>query len=164
MSEKAPKPSKASPPKISIVNQFISDFSFENIAAQKSLAKVESPEINVQVNLNANKHSDESYKVILTIKASAKNKDQDVFLLELDYAGIFKIDNVPDEHIHPVLMIECPRLLFPFSRRIIRDTVADGGFPPLNIDNLDFLQLYQGEIEKRKQAGAKKGEDKKTLN
>ncbi|WP_289460198.1 protein-export chaperone SecB, partial [Klebsiella pneumoniae] len=72
-----------------------------------------------------------------------------LFLIELDYGGIFHVEGVPDEQLHPFLLIECPRLLFPFVRRIISDVTRDGGFPPLNIDTVDFLALYRNEIARR---------------
>ena len=127
---------EAAPVAMKIVNQYIRDLSFENIAAQKNLGGDLKPEVNVQVNLDA------------------KSGDQAVFVLEIDYAGLFTIENLPEEQLHPFLMIECPRMMFPFVRQIARNTTADGGFPPLNIDNIDFMQLYRGELMRRQQAAA----------
>ena len=146
---------------VSIVNQFIRDLSFENFAAQKAMSGEHRPEVSVQVNLDANKRGEDLYELILKLKVSAKSSDADVFLLELEYAGIFSIKNVPEQQLHAILMIECPRLLFPFARRIIRDVTADGGFPPLNVDNIDFVALYKGEIERRM---AGQGPADKTVN
>lgn len=136
-------------PTVRVVNQYIRDMSFENIAAQKGLGANVQPEINVQVNLDAKKGSDGQYEVIQKLTVTAKAGEQMVFLLEIDYAGLFTIENVSDEQLHPFLMIECPRLTFPFVRRIIRDTTADGGFPPLNVDSIDYLALYRNELARR---------------
>ena len=78
-------------------------------------------------------------------------------MLELDYGGVFQIENVPDDQLHPYLLIECPRMLFPFLRRIVSDVTRDGGFPPLNLENIDFLKLYRQEIDRRKSAKEKNG-------
>ena len=135
-------------PSINVVSQFIRDLSFENFAARAENPPESGPDINVQVNLDARKKND-VFEVVLNLKVDAKAGEEAIFFLELEYAGVFNIQNVPDEHLHPVLMIECPRLLFPFARRIIRDMTADGGFPPLNVDNIDFLSLYRNEIDRR---------------
>lgn len=145
---------EAKPVAMKIVNQYIRDLSFENIAAQKNLGGDLKPEVNVQVNLDAAKKSENGYEVALKLNVSAKSGEQAVFLLEIDYAGLFHIENIPDDQIHPFLMIECPRMMFPFVRRIARDVTADGGFPPLNIDNIDFMQLYRAELTRRQQAAA----------
>ncbi|MEM0976235.1 MAG: protein-export chaperone SecB [Pseudomonadota bacterium] len=156
--EQAAKTGESQNVQLNVINQYTRDFSFENIAAQKALQGELRPEISVQVNLDARKVADEQYEVVLKLNVVAKADQSEVFLLELEYAGMFLIKNVPEEQIHPVLMIECPRLLFPFARRIIRDTVADGGFPPLNVDNVDFLALYRQELQRR--MGDSSGADK----
>lgn len=149
-------PAAAASPVLKCNNQYIRDMSFENIAAQKGAAGQVQPEINVQVNLDAKKAGDDNYEVIQKLNVTAVANKETVFLLELEYAGLFTIQNVPEEQLHPVLMIECPRLLFPFLRRIVRDVTADGGYPPLNIDNIDFLALYRNEIERRAAEAATK--------
>ncbi len=154
MAKKPQKPEAAAEeqvqqPTLNVVNQYIRDMSFENIAAQKSMGDSIQPEINVQVNLDARKGGDDQYEVIQKLTVTAKTGEDTVFLLELDYAGLFTIKNVPDEQLHPFLMIECPRLLFPFMRRIVRDTTADGGYPPLNVDTIDYLALYRAELARR---------------
>ncbi len=136
-------------PTMKIVNQYIRDLSFENTAAQKSLGGDIKPEINVQVNLDAGKKGENNYEVVLKLTVKATSGEQNVFLLEVDYAGLFTIENLPEEQLHPYLMIECPRMMFPFIRRIARDITADGGFPPLNIDNIDFMALYRNELQRR---------------
>jgi len=142
-------------PKLRVLNQFIRDMSFENIAAQKGLTQEVKPEISVQVNLDAkDREQDSTYEVMLKLNVSAKAGDDSIFILELDYAGVFLLENVTDEQRHPFLMIECPRMLFPYVRRIVGDVSRDGGYPPLNLDNIDFLQLYRNEILRRQQAQA----------
>lgn len=143
----APKPVS-----MKVINQYIRDLSFENVAAQKNLGGDLKPEVQVQVNLDASKKAENGYEVILKLKVDAKSGENQVFLLEVDYAGLFHVENVPEEQLHPFLMIECPRLLFPFVRQIARNTTADGGFPPLNIDTIDFLALYRAELARRQQA------------
>lgn len=87
----------------------------------------------------------------------SKSGEDVIFLLELDYAGQFRIQNVPTEQLHPFLMIECPRMIFPYMRRVIGDITRDGGYPPLNLDNIDYLSLYRQEVERRKAMKEKEG-------
>ena len=140
-------------PKMQVLAQYIKDMSFENIASQKGLGDGDNtPDIQVQVNLDAKKrNADNQYEVGTKIEVSAKTKDgaKPIFLLELDYTGVFLVENVPEEQLHPFLLIECPRMLFPFIRRIVSDVTRDGGFPPLNLENIDFLGLYRQELAKR---------------
>jgi len=139
--------------KMSVLAQFVRDMSFENMVAQKGIASADvQPDIQVQVSLDARKRAQEfQYDIVTKFKVTSKNKvnDETLFLIELDYGGIFHVEGVPDEQLHPFLLIECQRLLFPFVRRIISDVTRDGGFPPLNIDTVDFLALYRNEIARR---------------
>jgi preprotein translocase subunit SecB len=143
-------------PKMQILAQYIKDMSFENIAAQKGIGDGDpTPDIQVQVNLDAKKRTqDKQYDVTVKLEVNAKTKDgaKPIFLMELEYTGVFSIENVPEEQLHPFLLIECPRMLFPFIRRIVSDVTRDGGFPPLNLENIDFLALYRNEIARRAQA------------
>lgn len=146
-------------PKITqrVVAQYIRDMSFENVLAQKGLQGEVQPEIAVQVNLDARKRgADNQYEVItkLNITSKSKTAGETLFLLELEYAGVFQIDGVPDDQMHPYLLIECPRITFPFVRRIVSDVTRDGGFPPLNLETIDFLALYRNELARRVQAQA----------
>ncbi|ROU03165.1 protein-export chaperone SecB [Histidinibacterium lentulum] len=137
-----------------ILGQFVRDMSFENVMAQKGVSGEVQPEIQVQVNLDAKKRSQENtYEVItkFTITSKTKDKGETLFLLELEYSGIFRIEGVPEQQLHPYLLIECPRQTFPFVRRIVSDVTRDGGFPPLNLEQIDFLQLYRQEIARRVQ-------------
>ncbi|MBC8407558.1 MAG: protein-export chaperone SecB [Rhodobacteraceae bacterium] len=137
--------------KMQVLGQFIKDLSFENIAAQESKQGTGTPDIEVKINLGASKRTqDDQYNS--SIKISVESKDtktnKNIFLLELDYGGIFKIENIPDDQLHPFLMIECPRMLFPFVRRVVHDVTRDGGYPPLNLDSIDFLAMYRAEVDR----------------
>ncbi|MBU0644995.1 MAG: protein-export chaperone SecB [Alphaproteobacteria bacterium] len=145
---------QAAPVKMQVLGQYIRDMSFENILAQKGLKVEGRPNISVQVALDAKKRAeDNQFDVATKIKVESKTEDDaTLFILELDYAGVFLIENVPDEQMHPFLMIECPRMLFPFLRRVVHDVTRDGGFPPLNLDNIDFVQLYRQDMMRRAEA------------
>ena len=141
--------------KLNVLTQFIRDLSFENILSQRGTGGEVQPDVQVAVNLNAKKRSAENqYEVTVKLTINSKNKSNSdqLFLLEMDYAGVFHIEGVAEDQLHPVLMIECPRLLFPYLRRIVGDITRDGGFPPLNLENIDFIQLYREEIMRRKAA------------
>lgn len=139
--------------KMQIRAQYIRDLSFENAVAQKGAPSGDvQPEISVQVSLDARKRSDDNqYEVIskYRVKSTNKGDGQTLFLVELDYGGVFHIEGVPEDQLHPFLMIECPRMLFPFSRRIISDLTRDSGFPPFNMDPIDFVSLYRQELSRR---------------
>jgi preprotein translocase subunit SecB len=125
--------------------------------AQKGISGEVNPDVQVQVNLDARKRQLENqYEVVVKLKVTSKNKEtsENLFLLEMEYGGIFLITGVPDDQLHPFLLIECPRMLFPFLRRIVSDVTRDGGFPPLNLDTIDFLQLYRNELARRQAEAA----------
>ena len=154
----AKKVDNITPPKMNILAQYVRDLSFENILSQKGVDGEVNPEIQVNVNIDAKKRTtDKQFEVVIKLRVDSKAKGTDnvLFVLELDYGGLFQIENVPDEQLHPYLLIECPRMLFPFLRRIVSDITRDGGFPPLNLENIDFLKLYRQEIERRKQENKK---------
>jgi len=139
-------------PQMRVLGQYIRDMSFENIMAQKGASADVQPDVQVQVNLDAKKRTtDNQYEsaIKLNVTSKAKEGDTTLFVLEIDYVGIFHIENVPDDQIHPFLLIECPRMIFPFLRRVVSDITRDGGFPPLNLENIDFLSLYRNEIARR---------------
>jgi preprotein translocase subunit SecB len=141
--------------RMQVLSQFIKDLSFENALAQRGTVNGEvQPDIQVQVSLDAQKRAaDHQFEVVQKYKIDAKNRTgrEPLFLLEIEYSGIFHIEGVPEEQLHPFLLIECPRLVFPFVRRIVSDLTRDGGFPPLNLDVVDFLALYRQEIARRQQ-------------
>ena len=149
-------PAAAPQIKMQVLAQFVRDMSFENIVAQKGLTGPDvQPDIQVGVSLDARKRpADHQFDVITKYKITSTNKTNGdtLFLLELDYAGIFHVEGVTEDQMHPFLLIECPRLLFPFVRRIISDVTRDGGLPALNIDTVDFLALYRQELARRAEA------------
>jgi len=139
--------------KMQVLGQFMRDLSFENAVAQRGSQGGEvQPDTQVAVSLDARKRpADHQFEVITKFRITSKNKTNNevLFVVELDYGGIFHIEGVPEDQMHPFLLIECPRMLFPFIRRIISDVTRDGGFPPLNIDTVDFLALYRTELARR---------------
>ena len=139
--------------RMQVLAQYIRDLSFENVVAQKGLTSGEvQPDVTVQVSLDARKRPQANqYEVINKFRVASKNKatGDNLFLMELEYAGIFLVEGVPDDQIHPFLLIECPRMLFPFVRRIISDVTRDGGFPALNVDTVDYMALYRQELARR---------------
>jgi len=149
MAEEAQQPAQ---PGMKILAQYIRDMSFENILSQKGASGEVAPDVQIQVNIDAKKRTVENqFEIVIKLKVSSVNKGttENLFLLEIEYAGLFLVTGVPDEQLHPLLLIECPRMLFPFLRRIVSDVTRDGGFPPLNLETIDFLQLYRQELERR---------------
>ena len=139
-------------PKMSVMTQFVRDLSFENILAQKGITGEVAPEVEVNVAIEPRNRSVENqYEVAMKLNVNSKNKGSGdpLFILEIDYAGIFSVENVPQDQMHPYLMIECPRMIFPFLRRIVHDITRDGGFPPLNLETIDFIALYRSELARR---------------
>lgn len=144
-------------PQMRALGQYIRDMSFENIMSQQGGNTDIQPDVQVQVNLDAKKRSVENqYESAIKLNVTSKDKSGEttLFILEIDYVGIFHIENVPDDQIHPFLLIECPRMTFPFLRRIVSDITRDGGFPPLNLENIDFVTLYRNEIARRQAEAA----------
>ena len=141
-------------PSINILAQYTKDLSFENPGAPRSLqARDKAPGINISVNVNANPLSETDFDVVLSLNAEAKDGDKVVFAAELVYGGVFRITGFAQEHMLPLLFIECPRLLFPFARQIVADVTRNGGFPPLMIDPIDFAALFtQRMAEERARA------------
>jgi preprotein translocase subunit SecB len=142
--------------KMQVLAQYVRDLSFENVVVRKGLTAGEvQPDIQVAVSLDARKRPvAQQFEVITKFKVTSKNKiNGDVlFVLELEYGGTFHIEGVAEDQLHPFLLIECPRLLFPYVRRIISDVTRDGGFPSLNVDTVDFMALYRQELARRAQA------------
>jgi preprotein translocase subunit SecB len=129
---------------ITINAQYVKDLSFENpnfLAAMQP--KQQAPEVQINLGVRANSVGKDSYEVILDVRAQAASGDTTDFLIELAYAGIFTLTGIPQEHLEPVLFIEGPRLLFPFARAIVAETTRDGGFPPLMLNPIDFVDLYR---------------------
>lgn len=135
------------PPRLNIVNQYIKDLSFENPRSPQGLSADQRPEIQIGVEANAKQLGQDQYEIVLDIKGNAKVGEEVMFVVELSYGAVFNIQNVPTESLQPILMIECPRLIFPFARRVVGDVTRDGGFPPLMIDPIDFVGLYRRRLQ-----------------
>jgi preprotein translocase subunit SecB len=134
-------------PMLNALAQYAKDISFENPNAPRSLTPQESgPQIGIQVNVNAKQLAESDFEVDLSLEGNAKVGEEVLFAFELTYSGVFRVKNIPADQMHPVIMIECPRLLFPFARQIVADLVRNGGFPPLYIDPIDFAGLYRQKV------------------
>lgn len=129
-------------PAVGLISQYVKDLSFENPNAPAVFQWQGQPQIDVQFNIGANKVADDVHEVVLKIDVRATSADKVAFQVELAYAGLFGIRNVPEEQIQPFLYAEAPRLVFPFARRVLADAVRDGGFPPLLLEPIDFGALY----------------------
>ena len=154
MAEETSQPAQ---PSVNVLAQYIRDLSFENILAQKGVSGDVTPDIQIQVKLDARKRSvTDQYETVIKLNIDSKSKDANdqLFLLEIEYAGVFTVTGVPDEQLHPFLMIECPRMIFPFLRRVVSDLTQDGGFPALNLETIDFMQLYRSEALRRQTEAA----------
>lgn len=135
-------------PLLNAMVQYTKDFSFENPNSPRSLGpQSKSPNISIQVNVNARQVAETDFEVELLLEGSAGEANDILFKFELNYAGLFRLINIPQNDVHPIVMIECPRLLFPFARQIIAESVRGGGFPPLYIDPIDFAALYRQRME-----------------
>jgi preprotein translocase subunit SecB len=140
------------PASLNAMVQFTKDFSFENPNAPRTLGPQEkAPNISVSVNVNAKQLAETDFEVNIMLEGSAGEGADTLFKFELDYAGIFRLINIPQAQQHPVVMIECPRLLFPFARQIIAEAVRGGGYPPLYLDPIDFAALYQSRLAEAQQ-------------
>ncbi len=143
-------------PQVGVISQYVKDLSFENPNAPQVYQWQGSPKIDVQFNIGSQKVGDDVYEVALKVEITAKS-DGDAsggaggqgggtaFAVELVYAGLFALRNIPDEHLQPFLLAEAPRILFPFARRVIADAVQDGGFAPLYLEPIDFGGLYAAQ-------------------
>jgi len=137
-------------PPVLVNAQYIKDLSFEAPSAPGifQLMQQQQPEINVNINVDTNKFDENVFEVILSMAATAMVGEETAFIMELEYAGIFTL-NCPEEHLQPLVFIECPRLLFPFARNILAQVTRDGGFPPLMVGAVDFVSMFQRELETR---------------
>lgn len=138
-------------PGMNILGQYIKDLSFENPNAPGSLQQGEQPKLDINVNVGAQQMGDDQFEVVLTLNAKAERPDLVMFNVELIYAGLFRLSGVPQEHMHPFVMIECPRMIFPFARNILAEATRNGGFPPLLLDPIDFALLYRQNMEQQAQ-------------
>jgi preprotein translocase subunit SecB len=141
-------------PQLSCLAQYVKDLSFENPNAPRSLQQTEPPQISVQVNVTAKPLAETDVEVELKLEGKAETGGSVLFSFELTFAGVFRILNVPQEQVQPIMMIECPRLLFPFAREIVATAVRNGGYPPLLLDPIDFVSLYQQRLQAAQSAQA----------
>jgi preprotein translocase subunit SecB len=142
-----------------IINgQYLKDMSFENPSPLKSLTPNDiSSEINVGIDVNAQKLTEKSFELVLSFRIEGKRGEDVLFLLEIDYAGVLTVHNdVPEDAYHPLLLVEGPRMLFPYARALIAQIVQEGGFPQLNLQPIDFLALYQDRVGKNQEKGNEK--------
>lgn len=138
------------PPQLRILAQYVKDLSFENPGAPDSLRSGQTPGIDLAIDVQARTVGEDAFEVMLNIEAKATRENDDVvFIAELAFGGLFQLANVADTDREPFLLIECPRLLFPFARRVLADATRDGGFPPLMLDPVDFAGLYRQQMVKR---------------
>ena len=141
------------PPQLRILTQYVKDLSFENPGAPQSLRGGDAPQIDLSIDVAGRSAGDDTYEVMIKINAQAKRGDDVLFIVELDYAGLFELKNFDDRSREPMLLIECPRLLFPFAQRVLADATRDGGFLPLMLQPVDFAGLYRQQVEARTAQG-----------
>lgn len=134
-------------PSIGILSQYVKDLSFENPSSPAIYQNQTPPRVDVQFNIGANQVGDEIHEVVLKIDVRSDAGDQVAFVVELAYAGLFALHNIPEDQVQPFLLGEAPRILFPFARRILADAVRDGGFAPLMLEPIDFNALYFQQIQ-----------------
>jgi preprotein translocase subunit SecB len=137
----------SSVPQLNVLAQYIKDFSFENPNAPRSLTPAQQPTVNLQINVGAKPMAPNEFEVELKLEGKTESGGVLMFSFDLVFAGLFRILNVPQESINPLVMIECPRLLFPFAREIIASVVRAGGFPQFLIEPIDFVSLYRQRME-----------------
>lgn len=146
-------------PALNVLAQYIKDLSFENPNAPRSLSNPGGqPDVKIQINVNARPLQNDEFEVELKIDGSATAGGATLFAFDLVYGGIFRVRNIPEQSLQPVVLIECPRLLFPFARQIVAEAVRGGGFPPLMIDPVDFAALYQQRMANEAQRLATVGQ------
>ena len=146
----APQPQQGSQPSMRILGQYLKDLSFENPNAPQSLSPQQTqPDINIAVNVNARNLAPTDFEVELHLDAKATIEGKVVFAAEILYAGAFRLENFPPNMLHPAVLIECPRMLFPFARQVLADATRNGGFPPLMLDPIDFAGMYQKRLQQQ---------------
>jgi preprotein translocase subunit SecB len=151
----SPPPQAGAQPAMRILGQYLKDFSFENPNAPQSLTpQQKQPDINISVNVNARNLGPNDFEVELHLDAKASGDDKTIFAAELLYAGIFRLEGFPQNLLHAAVLIECPRMLFPFARQIMADATRNGGFPPLMLDPIDFAAMYQQRMRQQAEAQA----------
>ncbi len=145
-------------PQAGLLSQYVKDLSFENPNAPAVYQWQGQPQIDIQFNIASGQVGEDAYEVILKVEAKAVAADKVAFQVELSYAGLFALRNIPEDQLQPFLLAEAPRILFPFARRVLADAVRDGGFPPLLLEPIDFGQLYVAQAEQAEALGAPVGQ------
>jgi len=142
-----PQPQQMAMPQLAVLAQYVKDLSFENPHAPRSLTPTsQQPSINIQVNVEGAPVSETDFEVTLRIEGTAEAQSLVLYSFELVFCGMFRIMNVPADSLQPFVLIECPRLLFPFAREIVATSVRNGGFPPLLLNPIDFVDLYRQRL------------------
>lgn len=144
----------ANAPSLRVLAQYLKDLSFENPKAPASFQSEGAPKIDVNVDVQARNIADNQYEVELSVAARALQEEDPIFVVESSYAGVFEIKNLAREQLEMVMLVECPRILFPFMRQIIADATRNGNYPPLMLEPIDFLGIYAANAERAKQQGA----------
>ncbi len=140
----AARPGPSGPPSLTVMAQYLKDLSFENPNSPQSFQDNGAPpNFDVDVNVNARSLSQTSYEVELSVSARARRGDMVAFVVEATYAGVFDIRNVPADQMEAIMLVECPRILFPFARQIVSDATKNGNYPPLMLEPIDFFAVYQ---------------------
>ena len=139
-------------PAAGMISQYVKDLSFENPNAPAIYSVQTSPSVDIQFSLNSAQVGDDLFEVTMKIEVRAQNEAQVAFMVDLTYAGLFALRNIPAEQLEPFLLGEAPRVLFPFARRVLADAVRDGGFPPLLLEPIDFQGLYAQRLEQQGQS------------
>ena len=156
--EQGPTPGEGnggdSQPQASVLAQYVKDLSFENPNAPDVYQSKESPKIDIQFNIGTDRVSEEVWEVVLKIEVAARHEDRAAFQVDLAYAGLFGLRNVPEEQMQPFLLVDAPQILFPFARRILADAVRDGNFPALMLEPIDFAGLYMQQRAQLAQGGS----------
>jgi preprotein translocase subunit SecB len=147
---------------VSIIAQYIKDLSVENPSSPQVFQWQVQPQLDVQFNINVDKIADDVHEVTLKIEVSARSENGVHFVIDLSYAGLFGIRGAPEEALPPFLLIEAPRLIFPFARQIVAEAVSNTGFPPLLLDPIDFTQAYMGQLQAAEQQGGEQPADGET--
>ncbi len=144
-------------PQVSVIAQYVKDLSVENPSSPQVFQWQVQPNVDVQFNINVDKVADDVHEVVLKVEVAARSDNGVHFVVDLSYAGLFGIRNAPEEALPPFLLIEAPRLIFPFARQVIAEAVANTGFPPLLLDPIDFAGAYVQQLQAQQQQGGESG-------
>lgn len=154
----APQPTQSQAPSMTVLAQYTKDASFENPNAPQSMqANLPAPAININIEIGRQMMDNNTVEVVLMLSAKAERDGATVFLCELEYAGLFAFSNITDEQLQPMILVECPRLLFPFARQIMAELTQNGGYPPILLDPPDFAAMLRDEMMRRQASGQPEG-------